>query len=160
MATAAPVIAHAELETAHLFDMAVHLAPVQVIPSPAGTRFIYAAQRGTVEGERLRGEVLPGGGDWVIVGTDGIGRVDVRATIRTDDGELIFMTSTGVIHLSHEKLEALGNGAHIRWDEGYIRTSPLFETGSERYAWLNGTVTIAVNELAPNRVYYRIYRVL
>jgi hypothetical protein len=160
MATQAPVISHTELETEHFFDMAVHLAPVQVVASPAGARFIYVAEGGTVEGERLRGEVLPGGGDWVVAGTDGIGRVDVRVSIRTHDGELIFLTNTGVIHLSHEQLERLGSGGHIRWDEAYIRTCPLFETGSEKYAWLNGTVTIAVNELAPGRVYYRVYRVL
>ena len=160
MATGTTVIAHTELETEHLLDITVALAPVQVVASPAGTRFIYVSQGGSVEGERLRGEVLPGGGDWVLAGADGIGRVDVRVTIKTDDGELVYMTSTGVIHLSQDKLEALGSGAHIRWDEAYIRTCPLFETGAVKYAWLNGTVTIAINELAPNRVYYRVYRIL
>ena len=51
--------------------------------------------------------MLPGGGDWLRVGTDGVGRIDVRATIRTHDGELVLLTNTGVIAIAEQALGAV-----------------------------------------------------
>ena len=147
------------IEAEPLFDMHVDLAPAQAITSPGGTRMVFIAERGVFRGERLAGEVLPGGGDWLLVGTDRVGRIDARATLRTDDGALIGFTNTGVIDLGEEGLEIYGRGEDVPWDKAYIRSTPLFETGDERYAWLNRTVSVAINELGPRHVNYRIFAV-
>ena len=144
----------------HLFDMHVDLAPAQGIASPEGMKMIFVAQGGRFEGERLSGEILPGGGDWLRVGSDRIGRIDVRATLRTDDGELIYMTNTGVIALGDTGLARFGAGEDIAWDQAHIRSAPLFETGAEPYQWLNAVTTVAINELGPRHVSYRILEVL
>ena len=103
--------------------------------------------------------MLPGGGDWLQIGTDLIGRVDVRATIRTDDGVLIGYSAGGLIEVPPDGLARLAAGERLPWDETYIRTTPKFETSDERYAWLSKLVAVAYNELSPNHVDYRIYRV-
>ena len=148
-----------DIEVEHLLDMHVDLAPAQVITTPAGTRMVFIAEGGALEGERIRGEVLPGGGDWLLLGSDQVGRIDVRATLRTDDGELVSMTNTGVIDLRGEALTRYAAGEDVPWDQAYIRSAPQFETGSERYAWLNSVVVVAINELGPRHVNYRMFAV-
>jgi hypothetical protein len=120
---------------------------------------VAVVDHGTVDGPRLRGEVLPGGGDWILVGSDRVARLDVRATIRTHDDELVFLTVTGRAQLSADATNRLLAGGTIDWKEMYTRTAPLFETGADAYSWLNSTVTIAFNELSLGHVVYRVYSV-
>ncbi|MFG1679743.1 DUF3237 domain-containing protein [Nonomuraea sp. NPDC049269] len=148
-----------EVAVERLCDFAITFQTMQTLSTPLGTRMIAVVERGTVEGPRLRGEFLPGGGDWIMVGSDRVARLDVRATIRTHDGELVFVTVTGRATLSDEAISRLWVGETIGWDEMHARSAPLFETGAERYAWLNSTVAIAVNELSLNHVNYRVYRI-
>jgi hypothetical protein len=115
---------------------------------------------GVIGGPRLRGEILPGGGDWLIVGSDGVGRVDVRATLKTHDDVLIHYEARGVINVPADGLDRLAAGEVLGFDETYVRTTPTFETADERYRWLSGLVTIGYNVLSPNHIDYRIYQVL
>ena len=124
------------LPAEHLFDMHVDLLPAQSIPTPLGVRLTFITTGGVIDGQRLKGSVLPGGGDWLVVGNDGTGRVDVRATLCTH------------------------NGALIPFGETYVRTTPRFETSDERYAWLSEVVAVGYNILSPNHIDYRIYQVL
>jgi hypothetical protein len=148
------------LPVEHLFDMHVDLRPAQVIPTPVGTRMTFITTGGAIDGPKLRGELLPGGGDWLLVGSDGVGRADIRATIRTHDGALIHYESRGIIKVPADGLERLGAGELLPFDETYVRTTPKFETADERYAWLTEVVALGYNVLSPNHIDYRIYRVL
>lgn len=144
-----------------LCDIAVELEPAQVIATPMGTRVTYVVRSGTVAGERIRGELLPGGGDWLVIGSDGIGRLDVRATLRLDDGALVHLTTTGLVVLSDEAKQRLAGGERIAADEMHARSQLRFETDpAGPHAWLNAITTVAVNELAPGYVGYRVFRVL
>ena len=87
------------IDLRHLCDLSIEFDPIQYIPTAAGVRANYVIKEGVVTGERFNGEFIPGGGDWVVVAGDQIARLDVRATIRADDGELVFMTATGRIDL-------------------------------------------------------------
>ena len=147
------------IETRHLCDISIDVA-LQAVPSPAGNRMNFALERGVCVGDRLNGAFHQNGGDWTTLGSDGIARLDVRATIETDDGELVYMTNTGRFVLDEVAMARLTEGEHLANDEIYARSSPLFETGSERYAWLNGIVTIAVGEIAVDHVDYRVFEVL
>jgi Protein of unknown function (DUF3237) len=148
------------LPVEHLFDMHVNLQPAQPIPTPVGSRMTFITTGGVVEGPKLRGEVLPGGGDWLIIGSDGVGRVDVRATLRTHDGALIHYESRGIIKIPADGVQRLAAGEVLPFAETYIRTTPKFETSDERYAWLSEVVVLGYNILSPNHIDYRIYRVL
>ena len=87
------------IETRHLCDFSIDFEPIQYIPTGIGVRANYVVKEGVVTGERFNGELVAGVGDWVVVGTDQIARLSVRATIRADDGELVFVTNTGRIDL-------------------------------------------------------------
>jgi hypothetical protein len=148
------------LPVEHLFDMHVNLQPAQPIPTSVGSRMTFITTGGVIEGPKLRGEVLPGGGDWLIVGSDGVGRVDVRATLRTHDGALIHYESRGIIKIPADGVQRLAAGEVLPFAETYIRTTPKFETSDERYAWLSEVVVLGYNILSPNHIDYRMYRVL
>jgi hypothetical protein len=148
------------LPVEHLCDFSVDLEPAQLIGTPVGTRMTFIVKRGLVEGPRIKGEVLPGGGDWLMVGTDQIGRIDVRATVRTDDDAMIHYESRGVIKIPADGAQRLANGERLPFEETYVRTTPKFETADERYAWLNDIVVVGYNQLGPDHIDYRMYRVL
>jgi hypothetical protein len=148
------------LPVEHLFDMHVDLQPAQPITTPVGVRMTFITTGGVIDGPRLRGEILPGGGDWLMVGSDGVGRVDVRATLKTHDDVLIHYEARGVINVPADGLDRLAAGEVLGFDETYVRTTPTFETADERYRWLSGLVAIGYNVLSPNHIDYRIYQVL
>ena len=58
----------AEIRTSHLMTMKLAVSGLQPIgDTPAGHRRIGLVAGGTFEGPKLRGTVLPGGADWIIV---------------------------------------------------------------------------------------------
>jgi Protein of unknown function (DUF3237) len=148
------------LPVEHLLDMHVDLEPAQPIATPVGVRMTFIVGGGVLDGPKLRGEILPGGGDWLLLGSDGVGRVDVRATLRTHDGALIHFESRGIIKIPADGLGRLAAGEVLPFGETYARTTPMFETADERYAWLSEVVAVGYNILSPNHIDYRIYRVL
>jgi Protein of unknown function (DUF3237) len=101
--------------------------PVEVGGGPSGTRLVVEVASAQVKGDRLRGELLgAAAADWVTVGPEGTGTVDVRATLQTDDGAIIFVQYSGRMDVSQG----------LRFPmTAYV--APRFETGDERYAWLN-----------------------
>lgn len=149
-----------ELPVEHLVDLSVDLEPPQLIATAVGLRYTLIVKSGRFEGPKLKGEILPGGGDWILFGTDGIGRLDVRATMRTDDGGLIHLTSGGASRVPPDAQERLEAGEKIPFADSYIRSTPKFETGDERYTWINETVTVGYNEFSPGHIDYRIHKVL
>ena len=46
--------------------------PRDIGTTPRGTRRFYSAIGGSFEGPRLRGQVLPDGGDWLLMRSDGV----------------------------------------------------------------------------------------
>src|SRR5258705_11857723 len=72
------------------------VGPQKIGAVPHGTRVTAPIASGHFEGPRLRGRVLPGGGDWTLLRADGVLELDLRVTLETDDGALIHMTSVGL----------------------------------------------------------------
>lgn len=148
------------LRTRHLCDFSIAFSRHDLVSTPLGTRFNVIVGDGQVEGERLSGRFLPGGGDWITIGSDRVARLDVRATIETDDGARILVTNTGRAWFEPAVLERYLAGELVTADEVYARSSPLFETGDERYAWLNATHTVAINQFSMSEVHYQVHEVL
>jgi hypothetical protein len=134
---------------AHLMDCAVELVPAQVVKSPLGLRLTYVLQEGVTEGERVRGRFLPGGGDWIVVGPDGLGRLDVRATLELHDGELVYTTFTGLASIRKDVAARLAP-ERARWDEVFMRSVARFATGAAEHAWRNSVFAVAVRDLGPS----------
>src|SRR6266550_373356 len=130
-----------EIKTAHLFDIVIDLNPrLNIGDGPFGRRILFGAAGGRFEGPRLRGEVVPGGGDWALFRADGAMSLDVRLTLRTHDDALVHMTYGGRWVTPPELAAEMADPVtRYRIDPAryYFRTSILFETGSEAYAWMN-----------------------
>ena len=134
-------------------------APVEVGAVPSGNRQIFDVSGGSFEGPRLQGGVLPSGGDWMLFGSDGIGRLDVRGTLETDDGARIYMQYPGVLVVNAALAKALASGGETNYGDTYFMTQPRFETGDSRYAWLNAVVAIGQGRNLPGAVEYQVYQV-
>lgn len=148
-----------DLETAHLFDMMVHLnEPIDVGATPKGNRQILVGNEGCFEGERLKGTILPNGADWFLVRPDGIGELDVRVVLQTHDCELIYMQSQGFLKFDPKITKAVFSGTADPSDY-YFRERTIFETGSENYGWLNSVVAVGTGWYKPGMVGMSIYEI-
>lgn len=133
--------------------------PAEIVGSgPFGDRVIVSVTGGTFAGPKLRGTLMPTGGDWVL-SKDGVVRLDVRITLVTDDGATIYVQYHGVKRPEEGK-PAPAPGAETHYGDEYFMTSPRFETGDPRYAWLNGLVTVGEGRMTPGGVAYRVYAVV
>ena len=132
-----------------IFHLEVDLEPPQIIGATGkGSRLVYVAKGGTIEGPNLKGTVLPGPVDWLIQRDDDVAELDVRASIRTDDGALIYTHYKG---LSHNKTE---DGSR------YFIITPRFETSAEKYAWMNNIVAVGLgSNPGPNKVAYDVFKI-
>lgn len=108
----------------------------------------------------LAGEILPGGSDWQTVRHDGVWMINVRAVLRTFDGELITMSYEGLRHGPAEVLARLGRGEPADVSEYYLRVTPYFETASERFGFLNRIVSFAIGHRLPEGPVYNVFEVL
>jgi Protein of unknown function (DUF3237) len=131
------------LELEHLFSMTATTEMAAALPNtPGGTRVIVRAESGTFEGPNIKGSIEGPGGDWVLVRADGTMVLDVRIILKTDDGETIYMTYWGI-----------GKG-------GTLNTTPRFETGSEKYGYLNDAVCISKGSIGQGNVTYHVFRAI
>ncbi len=126
---------------------------------PLGTRLIFSVTGGSFEGPGLKGKLLPVGGDWLLVGEDGIARLDYRATLETDDGAQIYLQYFGIARADPTRPAAV-EGQPEAYGDRYYMIAPRFETGDERYAWLNGLVCVGEGKRTPEGVAYRVYSVV
>ena len=100
--------------------------------TPRGTRRFYPAISGSFEGPRLRGEVLPDGGDWLLLRPDGVLEQDVRLILKTDDGAFICVRYAGMRHGRPEVMARLAQGETVDPSEyisGLLRCSRLERSG-------------------------------
>lgn len=125
-----------------------------------GTRAVFPIAGGDFEGPRLRGKVLPGGGDWTLLRSDGVLELDLRVTLQTDDAALVYLTFTGVRHGPPEVIAELSRGEIVDPAKYYFRTAPRFETSSEKYAFLNQLLAIGVGENRPGGATHTIEEIL
>jgi hypothetical protein len=134
--------------------------PVEIGAVPSGNRRIFDVTGGTFEGPRMKGRLLASGGDWLLIGNDGVGRLDVRGTLETDDGARIYVQYHGVMVLDGKIAKVLAAGGESQYGDAYFMTQQRFETGDPRYAWLNSAVCVAEGRILPNAVEYRVFQVV
>lgn len=144
----------------HLFSYVVWVEQPQIIgPVPEGIRAIFYVTKGEISGPKLRGRVLPGGGDWLTIRTDGVAILDVRATLESHDGALIYIAYTGV--------GDFGEGGYEKFlrrelpNKVQLRVAPRFHTSHQSYLWLNRLQCLNIGEvdLEKLEVRYDVYGV-
>lgn len=119
-------------------------------PHNLGSRMIVPVTGGTFTGPKLKGTALSNGGDWIMRRPDGTSLLNVRATLKTDDDQLIYMTYDGVMYTPPG-----GKPSDMYW-----RTTPRFETGSPKYEWLTRIIAVGVGVPTPGKAAYRVFQIL
>jgi hypothetical protein len=144
-----------------LMTMQVQVVDPQKIGAvPHGRRVTAPIGSGHFAGPRLRGKVLPGGGDWTLLRGDGVLELDLRVTLETDDGALIHMTSFGLRHGPPEVMAALARGEDVDPSTYYFRTTPRFETSHPKYAFLNRLLAVSSGDRRAAGPIYTIDEIL
>ena len=119
--------------------------PHLLAKTPVGDRMIFEVAGGSLTGPRIRGRLKgTSAADWMVVGPDGTGTLDVRALLETDDGALVFIHYAGRVDLSQ------GPGAPLY-------AAPRFETGDDRYRWLNCVQAAGKGSLDGGTLTYELY---
>lgn len=136
------------LELVPLAEVTLKLDMPQFLSNaPKGSRVIVGLQSGRWEGERLNASLSGNNsGDWAYISSDGTLSVDVRQTLKTDDGALIFVSYQG-------RSDFTQKGA------APIYVAPVFETGDERYSWLNKIQAVGRGMRTEEGLTYTIYEV-
>lgn len=154
-----------------LFQLHIEIdPPVSAGLGPYGRRVFYPLRGGTFEGvERggtfrgnpLRGTIVPGGGDWVLIG-DTVSRLDIRLTLLTDDNWPIYLQAFGIITVNDAVRRRLQDPDLVTdFGETYFMTQPRFETGDDMdprtgqprlnpYKWMNDIVVVGQGRLGPS----------
>jgi hypothetical protein len=127
---------------------------------PEGLRVNFYIAGGEFEGPELRGKLRPVGGDWMTVRRDGVATLDVRSTLETNDGALIYMTYAGVIDFGNDGFEKFTRGELPPLVQ--IRTVPRLSTAHPDYLWLNRLQYLGIGEYRPARreARYDVYAVI
>ena len=125
-----------------------------------GRRRIVPLTSGTFDGPELNGTLLPGSSaDWQVVLPDGTALGDIRYTLQTNGGDLLYVQSRGVRHGSPDVLERLAGGEDVDASEYTFRTSTQIETAAPALDWLYKGVFISVGGRQPGGVIYETYLV-
>ncbi|MEQ8345617.1 MAG: DUF3237 domain-containing protein [Sneathiellaceae bacterium] len=145
-----------------LMDLEAWLDPPHLVAeTPAGGRKIVTVHGGSFQGPRLKGRILPhSGADWALTRPDGVLLLDVRLTLETDDGALIFMTYRGMRHGPDAVMKRMSSGERVDPAEYYFRIQPWFETASPDHAYLNRMVCVGLGDRLEKGPKYTIHEVL
>jgi hypothetical protein len=138
--------ANATLRSELLMDVVFDVAT----PHNLGTRMIVPVTGGTFTGPKLKGTACGNGGDWIVRRPDGASVLNVRATLKTDDDQLIYMTYDGIMYTPPG-----GKPTDMYW-----RTTPRFETASAKYEWITRVVCVGVGVPTPGKAAYRVFQIL
>ena len=130
-----------ELKTEYLMTYVALLEPPNAVDN--SLIIVNFTPGGWAKGPKINGKFISPGADWLRIMPSGVLRLDVRATLKTDDDQLIYITYNGIIQHSKESAEKLNKGELLMTkDIPYFITAPTFQTSSEKYAWLNSVQAI------------------
>ncbi len=150
-----------KLRSRPLFHISIEPGAYQEVgQTHVGYRMTVPITSGVFEGDRLRGQVLDGGSDWIIRRADGVLQLNVRITLKTDDDHLIAMRYRGLRHGPADLHEKANRGEQIDWENYYFRTAIEFETASEKFYWMNNIFAIGVGYREPGGPRYHVHEIL
>jgi hypothetical protein len=151
-----------ELNVRPLFVVLLDVQPaINVGNTPGVDRRVGIITGGRFEGERLRGEVMSGGSDWQSIRPgDGAWTLDVRAVLKTDDGQIIGMPYRGLRHGPKEVLDRIARGEVVKATDYYLRIAGSFETAAPKYGWLNNMLFIGIGHRLPEGPIYQVFELL
>ena len=132
------------LKSELLFDLDI---TAQAPESVGNGRLVVPVAGGRFTGPRLSGTIMAPAGDWIVERSDHSRVLDVRAMMKTDDGQFIYLSWRGIAYTTPS-------------GELFARILPAFETGAPKYAWINNVIAVGVYRNQPGGIGYRVYSVL
>ncbi len=152
-----------DLKYERLYEAHFDLAPPQVIETPNGVRQIVLVTGGWMKSPKFTvTDTLPGSGDWLRIRNDGVMELDVRAALKLDDDNLIYINYGGIAAVPESVFGRILGGEEVDPSEYYFRVAPRFQTGSEKYGWLNNVICVANGKVGPGLqwVEYTAFQIL
>lgn len=144
----------------YLFSYDVKIGDMyRMTGSPYGMRNIGYITGGKVWGDKINGRILPGGGDWCAIRTDGISMPNVHAMIETDSGTHIYMHYTGKMDTGENGFEDYCSCKFP--DTNYISTNVELESDDPDYMWVNRVACFGIGQVDrtahPLKLQYDVY---
>jgi len=117
--------------------------------TPSGQRYMVKLLESRWVGERLHAHLQQGtaAADWLVVAPDGTGQIDIRLTLETDDGALIYVQYQGRRDFTQVQAEI----------DAPVYITPRFETSDERYLWLNKIQAVGKGTTVGEARVYEVY---
>ena len=131
--------------------------PVELGEVGGARRRIVPIAGGPIQGPRLTGEVIAGGGDWQAIRPDGLTQVLARYVIRASDGTMISVVNQGIRRASPDVIRKLLAGEPVDPAQVYFRAAPTFEVGEGPHAWLAENLFITAGVRRPDAVELKFY---
>jgi hypothetical protein len=131
--------AQTALETEYIMTLYAEMDPPQQIDE---TLSIFNVTGGWAKGPKINATVVQPAADWIQSMPDRSRRLDVRLTLKTDDGALIYMSYNGVILNTDASRNKQIKGEVVTSEDRYCITAPTFRTSHPKYAWLTATQAI------------------
>jgi hypothetical protein len=148
------------LRTQLLFTVEVEVAaPIELGEVGPGSRRCIPLLGGRFHGA-IEGEVVPGGADWQTIASAERLEIAAHYVLRTREGALIEVESSGVRQGSPAVLARLARAEPVEPSEYYFRTQMRFRTSAPALARLNSVLAISIGERLPKQVRLRVYEVL
>ena len=141
-------------------ELQVELAPIREMGSGRkGQRRIIPIVGGTAKSPHFEGKILNLGADWQTIFSNGLAELDTRYAIETDDGAIIEIINYGFRHGTPDVMAALAKGEDVDPRSYYMRTHARFETGDERYDWINKLLFVGVGARHKSSVIMKLYSI-
>jgi hypothetical protein len=145
------------------FEIRIKVEPgtgFEAFATPKGLRRVIPITGGSFEGPNIKGEVIPGGYDFQLLRNDNVMEIDARYALQTDDGALVTIVNRGLRRASKEVMQQMASGIEVSPSLYYFRSVPQFETGNEKYDWLNRSVFVASGIRKTAEVIIRVFKIL
>ncbi|HWY89243.1 MAG TPA: DUF3237 domain-containing protein [Solirubrobacteraceae bacterium] len=143
----------------HVYRLEATLGePLELGEVAGARRRIVPLTGGGFTGPDIRGSLLPGtSADWQLIRPDGTAIGDIRYTLQTRDGALLFVCARATRHGDPEVLARLARGENVDPAEYVFRSSAQIETAAPELEWLNKGVFISVGGRSSIGVTYDTY---
>jgi hypothetical protein len=151
----------ADIATRPLFTMRMSVESQPLGTTRGAEQRVLNIKDCTIDGDRVKGRVLPGGSDWVTVSQDGAVWLNCRMVVETDDGALIGLSYRGMRNGPPEEMTRQQRGEPVDASRFYHRVAIFFDTSAERYRWLTRILAVGKGNRQPDGSgIYEVYEVL
>ncbi|MBT31276.1 MAG: hypothetical protein CMO01_16600 [Thalassobius sp.] len=146
----------------YICELQVALESAMVVGETAlGTRRVIPITGGTVEGPKIKANIINGGADWQTLRADGVTELEAHYQFQTDDGEIIYIKNVGLRVATPQVAKLLAEGKSVDASQYYFRAVPKFEANRNgKYHWLNDGIFICTGERLPDAVSIKVWKVL